>query len=59
MLGMPAGSKRYTHIAGVRGDEVAVKALGLRGLLREDLDRANNTPGHAKVAMMRLFRRED
>jgi hypothetical protein len=31
MLGILAGSKRYAHIAGVRGDAVAAKALGLRG----------------------------
>ena len=31
MLGILAGSKRYAHIAGVRGDAVAAKAFGLRG----------------------------
>ena len=31
MLGILAGSKRYAHIAGVRGDAVAAQALGLRG----------------------------
>lgn len=36
MLGILAGSKRYAHIAGVRGDAVAAKALGLRGLVSED-----------------------
>ncbi|MBI5718829.1 MAG: hypothetical protein HZC37_14210 [Burkholderiales bacterium] len=36
MLGILAGSKRYAHIAGVRGDAVAAKALGLNGLVSED-----------------------
>jgi hypothetical protein len=36
MLGILAGSKRYAHIAGIRGDTVAAKALGLRGMVSED-----------------------
>jgi Transposase DDE domain group 1 len=36
MLGILAGSKRYAHIAGVRGDAVAAKALGLHGMVSED-----------------------
>ncbi|MGH6625778.1 MAG: transposase, partial [Burkholderiaceae bacterium] len=36
MLGILAGSKRASHIAGVRGDAVAAKALGLRGMVSED-----------------------
>jgi len=36
MLGILAGSKRYAHIAGIRGDAVAAKALGLRGMVSED-----------------------
>jgi hypothetical protein len=36
MLGILAGSKRYAHIAGIRGDTVAAKALGLDGLVSED-----------------------
>jgi len=36
MLGILAGAKRYAHIAGVRGDAVAAKALGLRGMVSED-----------------------
>ena len=36
MLGILAGSKRYAHIAGVRGDAVAAHALGLKGLVSED-----------------------
>ena len=36
MLGILAGSKRYAHIAGVRGDAVAAQALGLRGMVSED-----------------------
>jgi hypothetical protein len=36
MLGILAGSKRYAHIAGVRSDAVAAKALGLRGMVSED-----------------------
>jgi hypothetical protein len=36
MLGILAGSKRYAHIAGVRGDAVAAKALGLQGMVSED-----------------------
>ncbi|HEV2041659.1 MAG TPA: IS1380 family transposase [Casimicrobiaceae bacterium] len=36
MLGILAGSKRYAHIAGIRGDAVAAQALGLKGLVSED-----------------------
>ena len=36
MLGILAGSKRYAHIAGVRGDAVAAKALGMQGTVSED-----------------------
>ncbi len=36
MLGILAGSKRYAHIAGIRGDAVAAKALGLNGMVSED-----------------------
>jgi hypothetical protein len=36
MLGILAGSKRYAHIAGVRGDAVAAKALGMDGMVSED-----------------------
>ena len=36
MLGILVGSKRYAHIAGVRGDAVAAHALGLKGLVSED-----------------------
>jgi hypothetical protein len=36
MLGILAGAKRYAHIAGVRGDAVAAKALGLRDMVSED-----------------------
>jgi hypothetical protein len=36
MLGILAGSKRYAHIAGVRGDTVAAQALGLKSLVSED-----------------------
>jgi hypothetical protein len=36
MLGILAGSKRYAHIAGVRGDAVAAKALGLKSIVSED-----------------------
>jgi hypothetical protein len=36
MLGILAGSKRYAHIAGVRGDGVAAQALGLTSLVSED-----------------------
>jgi hypothetical protein len=36
MLGILAGSKRYAHIAGVRGDVVAAKALGMQGMVSED-----------------------
>jgi hypothetical protein len=36
MLGILAGSRRYAHIAGVRGDAVAAKALGLNGMVSED-----------------------
>ena len=40
MLGILAGSKRYAHIAGIRGDAVAAQALGLDGLVSEDLGSA-------------------
>ena len=36
MLGILAGAKRYAHIAGVRGDAVAAKALGPHGMVSED-----------------------
>ena len=36
MLGILAGAKRYAHIAGVRRDAVAAKALGLNGMDSED-----------------------
>jgi hypothetical protein len=36
MLGILAGSRRYAHIAGVRGDAVAAQALGLSGIVSED-----------------------
>jgi hypothetical protein len=36
MLGILSGSKRYAHIAGVRGDTVAAQALGMRGVVSED-----------------------
>ena len=35
MLGILAGSERYAHIAGVRGDAVAAKSLGMQGMVRE------------------------
>lgn len=34
--GILAGSRRFAHIFGVRGDAVAAKALGLRGMVSED-----------------------
>ncbi|HET9643409.1 MAG TPA: hypothetical protein VFP68_08640 [Burkholderiaceae bacterium] len=36
MLGILSGSKRYAHIAGVRGDAVAAQALGMQGVVSED-----------------------
>jgi len=36
MLSILAGSKRYAHIAGVRGDAVAAQALGLNKIVSED-----------------------
>jgi hypothetical protein len=36
MLGILAGSKRYAHIAGVRADAVAARALGLNKIVSED-----------------------
>lgn len=36
MLGILTGSKRYAHIAGVRGDAVAAQALGMSGVVSED-----------------------
>jgi len=36
MLGILSGSKRYAHIAGIRGDAVAAQALGMTGVVSED-----------------------
>ena len=36
MLSILAGSKRYAHIAGIRGDAVAAQALGLNKIVSED-----------------------
>lgn len=36
MLGILAGSRRYAHIAGVRGDVVAAQALGMNKVVSED-----------------------
>jgi hypothetical protein len=36
MMGILAGSKRYAHIAGIRGDQVAACALGLNKIVSED-----------------------
>jgi hypothetical protein len=36
MLGILSGSKRYAHIAGIRGDSVAAQALGMEGVVSED-----------------------
>ena len=36
MLGILSGSKRYAHIAGIRGDGVAAHALGMHGVVSED-----------------------
>ena len=36
MLGILAGSRRYAHIAGVRGDAVAAQALGMNKVVSED-----------------------
>ena len=36
MLGILSGSKRYAHIAGIRGDGIAAQALGMRGVVSED-----------------------
>jgi hypothetical protein len=36
MLGILSGSKRYAHIAGIRGDAVAAQALGMAGVVSED-----------------------
>ena len=36
MLGILSGSKRYAHIAGIRGDTVATQALGMRSVVSED-----------------------
>src|SRR5215510_7386541 len=36
MLGILSGSKRYAHIAGIRGDAIAAQALGMRGVVSED-----------------------
>ncbi len=36
MLGVLSGSKRYAHLAGIRGDRVAAQALGLDKIVSED-----------------------
>jgi len=36
LLGILSGSKRYAHIAGVRGDAVAAQALGMGSVVSED-----------------------
>lgn len=36
MLGILSGSRRYAHIAAVRGDAVAAQALGMHGVVSED-----------------------
>lgn len=36
MLGILSGSRRYAHIAAVRGDTVAAQALGMHGVVSED-----------------------
>ena len=36
MLGVLSGSKRYAHLAGIRGDQVAAQALGLSKIVSED-----------------------
>ncbi len=36
MLGILSGSKRYAHIAGIRGDAVAAQALGMHSVVSED-----------------------
>ena len=63
-LGILAGSKRYAHIAGVRGDAVAAKALGLQGLVSEDKQRSVNDllrlrkTANVKRLIERLFKRQ-
>src|SRR5674476_525871 len=36
VLGVLSGSKRYAHLAGIRGDQVAAQALGLNKIVSED-----------------------
>jgi hypothetical protein len=36
MLGVLSGSKRYAHLAGIRGDQVATQELGLTKIASED-----------------------
>lgn len=36
MLGVLSGSKRYAHLAGIRGDQVAAQALGLNKIVSQD-----------------------
>jgi hypothetical protein len=36
MLGVLSGSKRYAHLAGIRGDQVAAQAFGLSKIVSED-----------------------
>ncbi len=36
LLGILSGSKRYAHIAGIRGDTVAAQALGMSRVVSED-----------------------
>jgi hypothetical protein len=50
MLGILAGSKRYAHIAGVRGDAVAAKALGLKAISKLPREAAAELPAAGRAA---------
>lgn len=50
MLGILSGSRRYAHLAGIRGDQVAAQALGLGKIVSEDSVRRALAAMDAKVA---------
>ena len=59
MLGVLSGSKRYAHLAGIRGDQVAAQALGLNKIVSEDSVRralSAMAPGAAQQWMQQALK---
>jgi Transposase DDE domain group 1 len=50
MLGILSGSRRYAHLAAIRGDQVAARALGLTKIVSEDSVRRALSAMQAKAA---------